>query len=436
MKKFLFYWSVLIVTLPMIGLGIYYGLIAESAESYDYMSICITLSSIGSSIFWLYYGCFTPFYLVGKNKSLAWWWWIFPCLSFTSGLSLLAMNMGNNSNKNKNFKVGIWVAFCPPIFGTVLWHFDKMARKRASKIMAVERTPQQLEWFKQSRAYKESQNFWKTKGGKFVLVCFAFTIPFLAILLAFAITQNQALTMPFIILFIPTAMYFFVWFWTCVGQFKARKQLNGENANLYTICIKCGEENVDITNKKFIRTYFDQKTIKQPASHAFNPDHKKFGGISNGSYSPPAEIISTDIVKEYDKSKNQVVTMAIYQVKWTHHEYEITRKCPRCGYDWKTIEDLPEPPTSQINNVHIEKVDKIEHTTHNTIMAPKPLPHVYCVSCGGKNKGENTKCEHCGAPLLKPEPEKAYVFCANCGHKNEDTKTTCDNCGKRLLKHK
>ncbi|MCL2862374.1 MAG: hypothetical protein FWE22_08195 [Firmicutes bacterium] len=95
-------------------------------------------------------------------------------------------------------------------------------------------------------------------------------------------------------------------------------------------------------------------------------------------------------------------------VRITFYISDVTRKCKVCGDVSKQEEVSDNPPKEETaTNIHIEKlnienVDKINVEKMNVaIKTQPPLPFIYCVYCGGKNKGEALKCEHCGSALLK-----------------------------------
>ncbi|MCL2540261.1 MAG: hypothetical protein FWE53_02370 [Firmicutes bacterium] len=273
----------------------------------------------------------------------------------------------NEQNKSKS-KVGLWLAFCPPIFGTMVWHIFRILEKNTQSIMEVERTAQQKEWFLQSKLYKEmpSEN---AKFKKTIWIFYASIVGWLVL--------------PFL------------WFQMAVIGSKSKKNLASTNQNLYDTCIKCGKEHIEVLDKKFIRTHYDNKTIKQPASYAQRFDDTGWGGLTDGKYKPKYEVVNTEHIKEYYEKTGKIELMAIYTLKRTHHEYELTRKCPQCEYSWTNIEDLPNAPENEKTQVtiNIENYNEVK----------KDLPHVYCGQCGGKNKGESIHCYHCGKAIMKPE---------------------------------
>jgi major membrane immunogen (membrane-anchored lipoprotein) len=88
-------------------------------------------------------------------------------------------------------------------------------------------------------------------------------------------------------------------------------------------------------------------------------------------------------------------TEYIYTIKRVSYWYNVPTKCASCDEESTALKKGSRPKQTQQASVtvHIENYHEVK----------KDLPHIFCVHCGGKNKGENTTCEHCGAGLLKPK---------------------------------
>jgi hypothetical protein len=108
--------------------------------------------------------------------------------------------------------------------------------------------------------------------------------------------------------------------------------------------------------------------------------------------------ISTVQYKDGSTSTEQVKTYKNnYTVKRVKYLYEVPFTCKCCGFEWVGEVEGDAPAPAEQNTT----VNNISNIT-NVYEAEKTIPPIYCVYCGGKNKGEATKCEHCSGILAKP----------------------------------
>jgi len=302
----------------------------------------------------------------------------------------------NTTSNNVNSKVGLWLAFCPPIFGTMAWYIIRKEKKDTQNIVNHKpRTLDQQRYFMKSQALAELHN--KDKNTKKYLHIALSIGTVGAILFAFGVMFDiMALTIIGCIGLIGYAMVGLMFFGSLFVSFLNRKNDIQNDGNAYLVsnyCIKCGTES-EIIDIKFLRTYTTTR-------------HERVHEAHTPKLSQMDEVIDTrkEWVTGSSATSNNGHWKIHYTIKRTHYEHDVTRKCKQteieCGYEWTRKEDLLEPHgQGKPQVINIENVEQLHATT--IVNNPKPLPHIFCVHCGGKNKGESLKCEHCGAGLLKP----------------------------------
>ncbi|MDO4961227.1 MAG: zinc ribbon domain-containing protein [Eubacteriales bacterium] len=60
---------------------------------------------------------------------------------------------------------------------------------------------------------------------------------------------------------------------------------------------------------------------------------------------------------------------------------------------------------------------------------------IKCPNCGEEVSEKAEKCIHCGADILRPEPEPEIIRCEDCGEILSETDTICPKCGCPVVKN-
>ncbi|MCL2796923.1 MAG: leucine-rich repeat protein [Firmicutes bacterium] len=271
---------------------------------------------------------------------------------------------------------------------------QKMLLTATELIDNVERTAEQKRWFYESEGYEDFQQE-MGKGdaiGRSMRVAYLLaTVGWIAatviclISATFGIISTPILQIAGIMAFIYIVI---IWF---AGGRNLKKRLNTMDAqNSFNInyCLKCGDR-AEISGKRFIATRYTHKTITRRGTPPSGP-FRETGNYQMGAYQPEGEITSVTSATKVGgdgKAYNEFTA----QIKFTHHVHKVTRDCEQCGYRWENEEDLPSVETQSSPQTVIYA---------GSVSVAKPdLPHVYCEFCHGKNKGEATRCEHCGNNL-------------------------------------
>ncbi|MDR1094546.1 MAG: hypothetical protein LBL66_10415, partial [Clostridiales bacterium] len=101
-----------------------------------------------------------------------------------------------------------------------------------------------------------------------------------------------------------------------------------------------------------------------------------------------------------DAKRTEVYFEGVYNIKRVSYWYNVPATCKSCG-EAVVLERKGRDPAETADtatHIHVENmsVDNVETVQ---IQQPDPLPPIFCPFCNGKNKGEATKCEHCGGKI-------------------------------------
>jgi len=360
------------------------------------------------------------------------------CINYNFSYSPLSSTLTFNPNDD-DFLIRIFAG----VFGIVLLLVGlillivglKKVRSKVAHLYCVQRTSEQQKLFWNSNAAKRYASRIKALKRNLKIQYIIFGI----LALAGAIVGFFSYMIGFILS--GSAIVLVLVLWAILAKRTIRSHGTATSDWNNEDCIKCGGNN-PVVKSEFNKTETSTEEFVFETDYELQAHREHLGGQSRivGEIKP-------HYVEGSAGSEGKWKKVAMLEIDY--HYYDVTRKCDVCNEVSEFLEQSDTPPqvapiinntTHNTTNIHVENMtaQKIADTVNVEIKAPPPLPFVYCQFCGGRNKGEVTKCEHCGGTIFKIEPQHCPppppVFCQKCGGKNNADVEECEHCNGKIYK--